>query len=189
MDSPPSPSPAPNPQQETSQEKESSTAYLRSLLDKNLRITTTDKRMFWGAFKCTDHVRPPPLPSQTPPYSLKSINKLTQTQESNIVLQHTYEYRHPTLTAQQVSEAAALAAALAAAGEDDSGAGNGDSKQVKLDMTSRYLGLVVVPGKYIVRIEAEEFASQMRGREVRVEGVGEQRGIGGGLGVGVVGVS
>jgi hypothetical protein len=52
-------------------------------------------------------------------------------------------------------------------------------------MTSRYLGLVVVPGKYIVRIEAEEFASQMRGREVRVAGVGEQQGIGGSLGVGV----
>jgi hypothetical protein len=33
---------------------------------------------------------------------------------------------------------------------------------VKLDMTSRYLGLVVVPGKYIVKMEVEEFASQMR---------------------------
>lgn len=29
-------------------------------------------------------------------------------------------------------------------------------------MTSRYLGLVVVPGEYIVKIELEEFASQMR---------------------------
>ena len=41
-------------------------------------------------------------------------------------------------------------------------------------MTARYLGLVVVPGRYIVRIEAEEFLSQIRGREVRVEGVGVQ---------------
>jgi hypothetical protein len=43
----PSPSPA---------EKEENTAYLRSLLNKNLRVTTTDNRMFWGAFKCTDSV-------------------------------------------------------------------------------------------------------------------------------------
>jgi N-alpha-acetyltransferase 38, NatC auxiliary subunit len=33
-----------------------------------------------------------------------------------------------------------------------------------LDMTSRYLGLVVVPGEYITKIEVEEFASQMRGK-------------------------
>ena len=34
-----------------------------------------------------------------------------------------------------------------------------------MDMTSRYLGLVVVPGQHIVRIEVEEFASQMGKRE------------------------
>jgi hypothetical protein len=35
---------------------------------------------------------------------------------------------------------------------------------VKLDMQSRYLGLVVVPGEHIVKIEVEEFASQIKGR-------------------------
>jgi hypothetical protein len=29
-----------------------------------------------------------------------------------------------------------------------------------MDLTSRYLGLVVVPGEYITRIEVEEFASK-----------------------------
>jgi N-alpha-acetyltransferase 38, NatC auxiliary subunit len=29
-------------------------------------------------------------------------------------------------------------------------------------MTSRYLGLVVVPGEFITKIEAEEFASQVK---------------------------
>jgi hypothetical protein len=29
------------------------------------------------------------------------------------------------------------------------------------DMTSRYLGLVVIPGEHIVKIEVEEFASQI----------------------------
>lgn len=33
---------------------------------------------------------------------------------------------------------------------------------VTLDMTSRYLGLVVVPGHHIVKMEVEQFASQMR---------------------------
>lgn len=37
-----------------------------------------------------------------------------------------------------------------------------EATTVKLDMTSRYLGLVVVPGKYIVKMEVEEFASQIR---------------------------
>jgi hypothetical protein len=32
-------------------------------------------------------------------------------------------------------------------------------------MTSRYLGLVVVPGEYITKIEVEEFASQVKGKE------------------------
>ena len=35
-----------------------------------------------------------------------------------------------------------------------------------LDMTSRYLGLVVVPGEYVTKIDVEEFASQMQGRGV-----------------------
>jgi N-alpha-acetyltransferase 38, NatC auxiliary subunit len=29
-------------------------------------------------------------------------------------------------------------------------------------MTARYLGLVVVPGRHIVRVEVEEFASQLK---------------------------
>ena len=33
---------------------------------------------------------------------------------------------------------------------------------VTLDMTSRYLGLVVVPGHHIVKMVVEEFASQMK---------------------------
>jgi hypothetical protein len=43
-----------------------------------------------------------------------------------------------------------------------------------MDMTSRYLGLVVVPGRHIVRIDVEEFVSQMRGRQMKVQGLEEQ---------------
>jgi len=67
-------------------------------------------------------------------------------QDRNIVLAHTYEYRHPS--PRKVAEAAESAAA--------------GSDKVTLGMTSRCLGLVVVPGKYIVKIEVEEFLSQLR---------------------------
>ncbi|KAH7156249.1 hypothetical protein EDB81DRAFT_786413 [Dactylonectria macrodidyma] len=93
--------------------------YLASILNKSLRVLTTDGRLFWGSFKCTDP-------------------------DKNIILANTYEYRQPS--SKQRAEAAEKAG----------------GETVTLDMTSRYLGLVVVPGQYIVKIEVEEFASQMR---------------------------
>ncbi|KAI1638928.1 hypothetical protein F4809DRAFT_197583 [Biscogniauxia mediterranea] len=107
----------------TSSEKAEAESYLKSLLNRALRIYTTDGRMFIGTFKCTDTHR-------------------------NIVLSHTYEYRHPS--PQKLAEAAA---ASAGTGQDT----------VKADMTSRYLGLVVIPGEHIVKMEVEEFVSQLRG--------------------------
>ena len=37
-------------------------------------------------------------------------------------------------------------------------------EKVTMDMTSRYLGLVVVPGEHISKIELEEFSSQVKVR-------------------------
>ncbi|KAI0849639.1 hypothetical protein F5Y00DRAFT_261424 [Daldinia vernicosa] len=101
-------------------------AFLKSLLNKNLRIYTTDGRIFIGNFKCTDT-------------------------HSNIVLSLTYEYREPSQ--QKLAEAKA---ASSASGAD----------KVALDMTSRYLGLVVVPGEHIVKMEVEEFSSQVQSRSI-----------------------
>ncbi|KAK3336129.1 LSM domain-containing protein [Cercophora scortea] len=116
--------------------REEAAEYLSSLLNKNLRVTTTDSRMFWGAFKCTDP-------------------------ESNLVLQHTYEYRHPSM--QKQAEGSAAAAAASAGATLTSTPGSAVANQTfKMDMTSRYLGLVVVPGEHIVKIELEEFVSQMK---------------------------
>lgn len=106
---------------EDKMDKAEGQGFLESLLNRKLRIHTTDERMFWGDFKCTDPDR-------------------------NIVLAHTYEYRQPS--AQQLSKAAQEAGS--------------DAKSIKMDMTHRYLGLVVVPGEHIVRIEKEDFASQLR---------------------------
>lgn len=101
-------------------DKDEASGFLTSLLNRNLRITTSDGRMFWGQFKCTDPDR-------------------------NIVLSHTYEYRQPS--AQQRAKEAEK---------------TGASGSVTMDLISRYLGLVVVPGQHINKIELEEFASQMK---------------------------
>lgn len=37
------------------------------------------------------------------------------------------------------------------------------------------MGLVVVPGEYIERIEVEEFESQMKGKKQAASGSGEER--------------
>lgn len=39
------------------------------------------------------------------------------------------------------------------------------SPKVQVDMTSRFIGLVVVPGQHITKIELEETPQQMRVRE------------------------
>ncbi|KAK7914262.1 N-alpha-acetyltransferase 38-B- NatC auxiliary subunit [Apiospora marii] len=64
----------------------------------------------------------------------------------NVVLALTHEYRQPSQ--KQLAEAAA----------------NSSSGTVKAEMTSRYLGLVVVPGEHIVKMEVEEFVSQLKNK-------------------------
>ncbi|TGJ88476.1 hypothetical protein E0Z10_g316 [Xylaria hypoxylon] len=100
--------------------------YLKSLINKTLRIHATDGRMFIGTFKCTDTDR-------------------------NVVLSVTHEYRQPSQ--QKLTEATAAAASE-------------NSQTVKADMTSRYLGLVVIPGEHIVKMEVEEFISQVKNRSI-----------------------
>lgn len=102
--------------------RDEASAYLQTLLNKNLIVHTTDGRLFRGEFKCTDP-------------------------ECNIVLAHATEYRQPT--PQQRAQHAAKAAA------------EGKTKMT-MDMTSRYLGLIVTPGQHVAKIEVEGFLSQMR---------------------------
>lgn len=47
------------------------------------------------------------------------------------------------------------------------------SEKVVKNMTSRYLGLVVVPGEYITKIELEQFASQVKGNKPVIESSSE----------------
>jgi N-alpha-acetyltransferase 38, NatC auxiliary subunit len=142
-------------------EKSQAEDYLTSLLNKTLRVTTTDTRMFLGQFKCTDSVRvstslrasPPPFPnpftrSRFPP-SLSRLKlflaRADALQDRNIILSQTFEYRLPPAPKHMA----------------------GEEETITMDMTSRYMGLVVVPGEYIERIEVEveEFESQMKGKK------------------------
>ncbi|OJJ02444.1 hypothetical protein ASPVEDRAFT_132177 [Aspergillus versicolor CBS 583.65] len=66
--------------------------------------------------------------------------------DRNVILANTHEYRHPTPAA--VRDAAA---ALNTAPESPE-----ESQKLKLNMTSRFIGLVVVPGQHITSIELEE---------------------------------
>ncbi|RKF59930.1 N-alpha-acetyltransferase 38, NatC auxiliary subunit [Erysiphe neolycopersici] len=63
--------------------------------------------------------------------------------DCNIVLAQTYEYRLPLVS--------------------KSGRNSGEEYNTKelTNLTSRYLGLVVIPGQYIIRIQLEEFISQL----------------------------
>lgn len=128
----------------TSLKGEAST-YLQSLLNKTLRITTTDTRMFLGEFKCTDSVPHPEPPSYETSERMASelceehkADRLIQ--DRNIILQHTFEYRMPSASSKVVESTA---------------------EKVVKNMTSRFLGLVVVPGEYITKIELEQFVSQV----------------------------
>lgn len=73
------------------------------------------------------------------PLALKSVADVSQ--ECNIILSQAYEYRQPTPNA-----------AKAAA---ESSSETSPTATLKVDMTSRFLGLIVVPGQYITKIEVE----------------------------------
>lgn len=80
-------------------------------------------------------------------------------QDRNIILSQTFEYRQPS--AKKRLEAAQNA---------------GDAEKVTLQMSSRFLGLVVVPGMHIAKIELEEFASQLKKPSARAaEALQKQR--------------
>ncbi|KAL8859647.1 MAG: hypothetical protein Q9178_003761 [Gyalolechia marmorata] len=88
--------------------------YLGTLLGKQLRIHTTDTRMFVGEFKCTDN-------------------------ECNVILSQSREYRH----APTKSVSATTTGGLSSIQEED-------------PMTGRFMGLIVVPGKHITKIELQD---------------------------------
>jgi small nuclear ribonucleoprotein (snRNP)-like protein len=102
--------------------------YLSTFLNRTLHVHTTDGRMFAGQMKCTDP-------------------------ERNIILSMTHEYRQPS--AGDVALAAERAGRSGSGIGSGSRSGSGNGKTVKVDMKKRFVGLVVVPGRYIRKIEVE----------------------------------
>jgi hypothetical protein len=132
--------------------------FLQSLLGKRLRVHATDGRIFVGQMKCTDPVGcPPPTyisldPSKGTrhgsfPISLEAHKKGTRPQECNIILSSTVEFRPPTTPS--------LPPPAANPRHDPTDSFPG--------LVSRGVGLIVVPGRHVTKIEVEEFASQLRG--------------------------
>jgi hypothetical protein len=152
-------------------DKAQSEDYLHSLLNKTLRVTTDDTRMFMGRFRCTDSVRlslSSPRPNNIryvnfPPFKLlqfpsPNTNSLSQ-QDRNIILSQAFEYRFPSTTATSSSSAPT------------------SSDPAEPESTSRYLGQVVVPGAHISKIELEEFVSQVKSAVKTHVGEGSGEGV------------
>jgi hypothetical protein len=151
-------------------DKAQSEDYLRSLLNKTLRVTTDDTRMFMGRFRCTDSVGlslssvqttfamsisfPSNFSNSHPP----KTNSLSQ-QDRNIILSQAFEYRFPSTTATSSSSAPT------------------SSDPAEPESTSRYLGQVVVPGAHISKIELEEFVSQAKSAVKTQVGEGSGKGV------------
>jgi len=116
------------------------TSYLTSLLNKTLRVHTTDTRIFVGQMKCTDKVGLSGLGLAS--YAVRPDNySQTTIKDRNLILSLTHEYRHPPASTVQD----------AASDMQQSGA----TGNVRVDMIRRFVGLVVVPGQYITKIEVE----------------------------------
>jgi hypothetical protein len=96
-----------------------------------------------------------PLPTFPKP---KPNPKLTPQppQDRNIILSQTFEYRLPPPPKFPKPTSTSPSTTLS----------DKNNETTTLDLSSRYMGLVVVPGEYISRIEVEEFESQVRGKVV-----------------------
>lgn len=114
-------------------ENEQATAYLSRLLGKTLRMHISDGRMFVGQLKCTDKVMDM--------IHMAPIKADGRGQDMNLILSNAHEYREPS------------SAALHHAVEKI------DTSQTRVvaNMSSRFVGLIVVPGKHVRKVELEEF--------------------------------
>ncbi|TGO18379.1 hypothetical protein BTUL_0010g00490 [Botrytis tulipae] len=77
----------------------------------------------------------------------------------NVILSETYEYRIPPAPTPTSSSSTQPQDPTSSAPKSQ------PQSQPLLNITPRWLGLVVVPGAHILRIELEEFESQVRGRK------------------------
>jgi len=102
-------------------------AFLHQFLNKTLRILVDDDRIFVGTFKCTDKVC-----FERDPQNVRANMR----KDLDMVLCMTHEYRPPEDLKERVERSGA--------------------PYVQVEYTSRFVGLVVVPGNCIKRVELEQ---------------------------------
>ncbi|MCJ1292461.1 hypothetical protein MMC34_004012 [Xylographa carneopallida] len=111
-------------------EVEQAKAYLRSLLNRVFHIYTTDNRMFVGEFKCTDNDR-------------------------NIILSSAHEYRIPALPSPASTIISSNPTSTDAPSTSNLSS-DSNTTTITIDLSPpRYIGLIVVPGPHITKIEVE----------------------------------
>ncbi|GES61381.1 LSM domain protein [Aspergillus terreus] len=132
--------------------------YLESLIGQTLRIHASDTRIFVGNFKWNKAAtRTISSKEKTPRQQYETTANPRLIKARNIILGSTYEYRYPTPSA--VRDAAADAA------KDPESPAGAPPNNVQVNMTSRFIGLVVIPGQHITKIELEETPQQARVRD------------------------
>jgi small nuclear ribonucleoprotein (snRNP)-like protein len=119
----------PRAKKNTNMDNEQATFWLSQFIGKNLRIHASDGRVFGGQMKCTDKVGYD---------ACKRLYCVDVVQNRNIILALAHEYRAPS--AETIRKAV-----------EESG-----NPSASVAWNSRYVGLIVVPGQHITKIEFEE---------------------------------
>ncbi|KAF8472734.1 hypothetical protein BDZ91DRAFT_790576 [Kalaharituber pfeilii] len=156
---PPARTPAPAPATDAADvAAPSPNAYLTSLLLHTLRVTTTDGRMFVGEFKCTDRDRNLILActNEFRWVGHDAAKTLTTTSTTTVTTITT-----TTTSATSVGDETSRLLPTDTATEVETGMvtiieANPNMGATEPQLQRRYLGLVVVPGEVIVKIELEE---------------------------------
>ncbi|KAI5809859.1 hypothetical protein DFH27DRAFT_163771 [Peziza echinospora] len=137
--------------------------FLTSLLTRTLRVTTTDGRMFLGDLKCMDRDRNLIL-ARTYEYRtpttiagldthrmvMPGVTATTTTTTTTTSL----DTIHSDAEGEEEEAADGVSAGHTPVPAEAQSGGEGDWK-IQLELKSRYLGLVVVPGDVIVKVELE----------------------------------
>lgn len=121
-------------------DNEQATFWLSQFIGKNLRVHASDGRVFGGQMKCTDKVRDGLALSLIEPLGGVRVDfgRTDNVQDRNIILALAHEYRAPS--------AEAIRKAV-----EESG-----NPSISVQWNSRYVGLIVIPGQHIRKIEFEE---------------------------------
>ncbi|KAF7885958.1 uncharacterized protein EAF02_004467 [Botrytis sinoallii] len=152
---------APTPSTEISESpaREEARAYLHNLLCKNPTRSHNRSSHVSGGIQVYRFYKE----EEEEPQEEKA-NPFSTPQDLNVILSETYEYRIPP-SPPTPTPTSTTSSSTQPKDPTSSVSQSQPQPQPLLNITPRWLGLVVVPGAHILRIELEEFESQTRGRK------------------------